>query len=36
MDRTYRGVSEGIDHDGGLLLAIGGKITKIIAGDVSV
>lgn len=36
MDRTYRGVSEGIDHDGGLLLAIDGKITKIIAGDVSV
>lgn len=36
VDRVYKGVSEGIDHDGGLLLNIDGKITKIIAGDVSV
>jgi len=36
VDRVYRGVSEGIDHDGGLLLNVAGKVTKIIAGDVSV
>lgn len=36
MDRTYRGISEGIDLDGGLLLNVDGKVTKIIAGDVSV
>jgi BirA family transcriptional regulator, biotin operon repressor / biotin---[acetyl-CoA-carboxylase] ligase len=35
-DRVYSGVSEGIDQDGGLLLNVAGKITKIIAGDVSV
>lgn len=36
LDRVYKGVSEGIDHDGGLLLNVAGKVTKIIAGDVSV
>jgi BirA family biotin operon repressor/biotin-[acetyl-CoA-carboxylase] ligase len=36
MDRIYRGISEGIDQDGGLLLNVDGKVTKIIAGDVSV
>lgn len=35
-DRVYKGVSEGIDQDGGLLLNVDGKVTKIIAGDVSV
>jgi BirA family transcriptional regulator, biotin operon repressor / biotin---[acetyl-CoA-carboxylase] ligase len=36
MDRIYRGISDGIDQDGGLLLNVDGKVTKIIAGDVSV
>lgn len=35
MGEVYKGVSEGIDRDGGILLAINGKTKKIIAGDVS-
>jgi BirA family biotin operon repressor/biotin-[acetyl-CoA-carboxylase] ligase len=35
MGETYRGVSEGIDRDGGILLTIEGTTKKIIAGDVS-
>lgn len=35
MGETYRGVSEGIDRDGGILLSIDGTTKKIIAGDVS-
>jgi BirA family biotin operon repressor/biotin-[acetyl-CoA-carboxylase] ligase len=35
MGETYKGISEGIDRDGGILLTIDGKIKKIIAGDVS-
>lgn len=32
---SYRGVSEGIDRDGAMLLKIDGTVRKIIAGDVS-
>jgi len=35
MGESYRGVSEGIDKDGSILLAVDGKTKKIIAGDVS-
>ena len=35
MGETYKGISEGIDRDGGILLSIDGKTRKIIAGDVS-
>ena len=35
MGEIYKGISEGIDRDGGILLAIDGKTKKIIAGDVS-
>ena len=35
MGETYKGISEGIDRDGGILLAIDGTTKKIIAGDVS-
>jgi len=35
MGETYKGISEGIDRDGGIILAIDGKTKKIIAGDVS-
>jgi BirA family transcriptional regulator, biotin operon repressor / biotin---[acetyl-CoA-carboxylase] ligase len=35
MGETYKGISEGIDKDGGILLAIDGTKKKIIAGDVS-
>lgn len=35
MGESYKGVAEGIDNDGAILLNIDGKIKKIIAGDVS-
>jgi len=35
MGRTYRGVSEGIDSDGAVLLREKGAVTRVIAGDVS-
>lgn len=35
MGESYRGVSEGIDKDGSILLTVDGKTKKIIAGDVS-
>ncbi len=35
MGEIYRGISEGIDRDGSILLTIDGKTKKIIAGDVS-
>ncbi len=36
MDKVYRGVSEGIGRDGALLLREeNGRVTKVIAGDVS-
>jgi BirA family transcriptional regulator, biotin operon repressor / biotin---[acetyl-CoA-carboxylase] ligase len=35
MGESYKGVCEGIDRDGGILLNIDGKTKKIIAGDVS-
>ena len=35
MGETYRGISEGIDRDGGMLLNVNGTVKKIIAGDVS-
>ena len=36
MDRVYRGISEGIDRDGAILLKENGVITRVIAGDVTV
>jgi BirA family biotin operon repressor/biotin-[acetyl-CoA-carboxylase] ligase len=35
MGESYKGVAEGIDNDGAILLRIDGKTKKIIAGDVS-
>ena len=35
MGRTYRGISEGIDRDGAILLREKGAVTRVIAGDVS-
>jgi biotin-(acetyl-CoA carboxylase) ligase len=35
MGESYKGVAEGIDNDGAILLNIDGKTKKIIAGDVS-
>ena len=35
LGESYKGVSEGIDRDGAMLLNIGGTVRKIIAGDVS-
>jgi BirA family transcriptional regulator, biotin operon repressor / biotin---[acetyl-CoA-carboxylase] ligase len=35
MDRVYRGISEGIDKDGALLLNENGNVTRVIAGDVT-
>ena len=35
MGESYKGVCEGIDRDGAILLNIDGKTKKIIAGDVS-
>jgi BirA family biotin operon repressor/biotin-[acetyl-CoA-carboxylase] ligase len=35
MGESYKGVSEGIDRDGAMLLNINGQIKKIIAGDVN-
>ncbi len=35
MGETYKGISEGIDRDGGILLNAHGATRKIIAGDVS-
>lgn len=35
MGETYRGTCTGIAQDGAILLDIGGKVKKIIAGDVS-
>ncbi len=36
MDRVYRGISEGIDRDGAILLNEDGVVTRVIAGDVTV
>ena len=36
MDRVYRGISEGIDRDGAMLLKENGVVTRVIAGDVIV
>jgi BirA family biotin operon repressor/biotin-[acetyl-CoA-carboxylase] ligase len=36
MDRVYRGISEGIDRDGAILLNENGVVTRVIAGDVAV
>ncbi|HBA55927.1 MAG TPA: hypothetical protein DCZ04_16120 [Syntrophorhabdus aromaticivorans] len=35
MGESYRGISEGIDRDGAMLLVADGTVQKIIAGDVS-
>lgn len=35
MGESYKGICEGIDRDGAILLNIDGKTKKIIAGDVS-
>lgn len=35
MGESYKGISEGIDRDGAMLLSVDGKTKKIIAGDVS-
>jgi BirA family transcriptional regulator, biotin operon repressor / biotin---[acetyl-CoA-carboxylase] ligase len=35
MGESYKGISEGIDKDGAVLLNVGGKVKKIIAGDVN-
>ncbi len=35
MGESYRGIAEGIDRDGAMLLNIDGETKKIIAGDVS-
>jgi len=35
MGESYRGVVEGIDLDGAMLLNMDGKVKKIIAGDVN-
>lgn len=35
LGESHRGVAEGIDRDGAMLLNIGGTVRKIIAGDVS-
>jgi BirA family biotin operon repressor/biotin-[acetyl-CoA-carboxylase] ligase len=35
MGESYKGICEGIDRDGAILLNIDGIIKKIIAGDVS-
>ena len=36
MNRVYRGISEGIDRDGAMLLNENGVVTRVIAGDVVV
>ena len=36
MDRVYRGISQGIDWDGAVLLNENGVVKRVIAGDVSV
>jgi BirA family biotin operon repressor/biotin-[acetyl-CoA-carboxylase] ligase len=35
MDRVYRGISEGIDKDGAVLLRQNGTVVRVIAGDVT-
>ncbi len=35
MDRTYRGICEGIDRDGAILIKQDGRIVRVIAGDVT-
>lgn len=35
MGQIYKGVAQGIDTDGGILLAVNGTVQKIIAGDVN-
>jgi biotin-(acetyl-CoA carboxylase) ligase len=35
MGESYKGICEGVDKDGAILLSTDGKIRKIIAGDVS-
>jgi BirA family biotin operon repressor/biotin-[acetyl-CoA-carboxylase] ligase len=35
MGESYRGIAEGIDRDGAMLLNVDGEVKKIIAGDVS-
>lgn len=34
MNKVYRGISEGIDRDGAMLLEENGVVTRVIAGDV--
>jgi biotin-(acetyl-CoA carboxylase) ligase len=36
MNTVYRGISEGIDRDGAMLLNENGVVTRVIAGDVVV
>ncbi len=36
MDKTYKGISRGIDKDGAILLEQDGHVTRVIAGDVRV
>jgi BirA family biotin operon repressor/biotin-[acetyl-CoA-carboxylase] ligase len=36
MDNVYRGISQGIDRDGAILLKEDGRVTRVIAGDVRV
>ncbi len=36
MDNVYRGISQGIDKDGAILLEEDGRVTRVIAGDVRV
>lgn len=36
MNNVYKGISRGIDRDGAILLEEDGRITRVIAGDVSV
>jgi BirA family biotin operon repressor/biotin-[acetyl-CoA-carboxylase] ligase len=35
MNERFEGTAEGVDRDGGILLNVNGRVTKIIAGDVS-
>jgi biotin-(acetyl-CoA carboxylase) ligase len=35
MGEVYRGISEGIDASGAMLIHVNGKVKRIIAGDVS-
>lgn len=35
MDRIYRGICEGIDRDGAILIRQNGRVSRVIAGDVT-